>query len=157
MAEFLTFNDIKTPHACRHPLPQQTDGAPDAGSVFYFFTLYFGFLILDFTSSDELFPHFVYWLLTPYTQFWNWAVPWTGKNILHLSYPITVKPNGSGDTTYNYVLQLLWTALALIIALTWAFLDRKRNHYNGLAYWLRIVVRYYLGYMLLVYGSVKVI
>lgn len=122
-----------------------------------FFTVYFFFLILDFTSSDELFPHFVYLLLTPYTSFWDWIVPWTGKHLLHLGYPVTVKPNGSGDTTYNYVLQLLWILLALLLAALWTLADRKRTHYTSLAYWLRIVLRYYLAFILFTYGFIKII
>ncbi|TCC89411.1 hypothetical protein EZ428_17095 [Pedobacter frigiditerrae] len=125
-----------------------------------FFTLlsiYFAFLMVDFTSSDELFPHFVYVLMTPYTEFWHWIVPWFGEHVLHLSYPITVKPNGSGDTTYNYVLQLLWIIFALIITTVWTILDRKRPSYYQFQYWSRIVIRYFLAYMLFVYGFVKVI
>ncbi len=121
------------------------------------FAVYFAFLMLDFTSSDELFPHFVYVIMKPYTSFWHWIVPWTGEHILHLPYKITVLPNGSGDTTYNYVLQLLWVVFALLISITWAFLDRKRPSYQQFAYWSRIVVRYYLAYILFVYGFVKVI
>ncbi|MDQ6757139.1 MAG: hypothetical protein M3004_09400 [Bacteroidota bacterium] len=118
---------------------------------------YFFILMLDFSSSDEIFPHFVYWLLQPYTNFWDWIVPWTGKHILHLNYPITVKPNGSGDTTYNYVLELLWIVFAFIIAIVWALADRKRRSYNQLFYWIRIVVRYYLAFVLFSYGFVKII
>jgi len=32
--------------------------------------------------------------------------PWVGSAILQLPEPITVFPNGSGDTTYNYVVSL---------------------------------------------------
>ena len=119
--------------------------------------VYFFFLMLDFTSSDELFPHFVYVAMHYYTAFWHWVVPWTGEHILHLSYPITVKPNGSGDTTYNYVLQMLWLIFAGFIALIWALLDKKRPSYEQFSYWTRILVRYFLAYMLFVYGFVKVI
>jgi len=120
-------------------------------------SIYFLFLIFDFTSSDELYPHFVYQLMQFYTNFWDWIVPWTGKHILHLSYPITVKPNGSGDTTYNYVLQLLWIFFTVILAVAILFIDRKRESYAKWDYWLRIVVRYFFAYMLFVYGFVKVI
>jgi len=122
-----------------------------------FFTIYFAFLIFDFTSSDELFLHVIYLLLSPLTKFWNWIVPWTGANILHLKEPITILPNGSGDTTYNWVLQLLWLVFALVISLAWLVLDRKRPAYNDLYYWLRIILRYWLAYMLFVYGFIKVI
>lgn len=124
---------------------------------FLFIAVYFIIMMLDFTSSDELFPHFVYVLLQFYTNFWDLIVPWTGKHILHLSYPITVKPNGSGDTTYNYVLQLLWIIIALIIAVAWAITDIKRPSYYQFRYWLRIIVRYYLAYILFTYGFIKII
>lgn len=122
-----------------------------------FFTCYFYFLIFDFTSSDELFPAFVYDIFRPITNFWHWIVPWTGRNVLHLSYPITVLPNGSGDTTYNYVLQMLWLVFSFGIAAIWLLLDRRRPGYNKLYYWLRIVVRYYFVLILFVYGFIKII
>jgi hypothetical protein len=121
------------------------------------FAVYFFFLIFDFTSSDELFPHFVYVAAKYYTMFWSWLVPWTGEHILHISYPITVKPNGSGDTTYNYVLQMLWLIFAVIITLGWTILDKKRPSYVQFSYWSRIIMRYFLAYMLFMYGFVKVI
>jgi hypothetical protein len=124
---------------------------------FLFTVAYFFMLIFDFTSSDELFPHFVYVVFRPYTNFWNWAVPWAGKNIFHLSYPITVTPNGSGDTTYNYVLQFLWITLAMLVATTWTIADHKRPSYNQLKYWVRIVMRYYFALVLFVYGFDKII
>jgi hypothetical protein len=122
-----------------------------------FLAVYFAFLILDFTSSDELYPHFVYQAMGFYSEFWNWLVPWTGEHILHLPYPITVKPAGSGDTTYNYVLQLLWVVFSLLIAIIGAATVRKQSFYKNFSFWSRIIIRYYLGYMLLVYGFYKVI
>lgn len=125
--------------------------------VVLFFTAYFFFLIFDFTSTDELFPKFVYKVMRPLTNFWHWIVPWTGAHVLHLDYPITVRPNGSGDTTYNYVLQMLWIVFSIVIAGIWLFLDRKRVSYNKLYYWLRITIRYYFVFILFVYGFIKVI
>ena len=122
-----------------------------------FTVVYFFMLIADFTSSDELYPHFIYVLFKPYTNFWNWIVPWAGQHIFHLSYPITVTPNGSGDTTYNYVLQFLWIVIAMIIALVWAAADHKRPSYQQLKYWARVVLRYYLAMTLFVYGFDKII
>lgn len=124
---------------------------------FTLFSVYFAFLILDFTSSDELYPHLVYVMMSPYTEFWHWIVPWFGEHVLHLPYSITVKPNGSGDTTYNYVLQLLWIIFALLITTIWTILDQKRPSYQQFQYWSRIVIRYFLAYMLFVYGFVKIV
>ncbi len=123
-----------------------------------FLTVYFTFLMIDIIHFDfEVFPHFFYALIKPYDAFWDVIVPWTGKNIIHLSYPITVKPNGSGDTTYSYVQQLLWIAFALLIAISITIVDRKRPGYSIVAYWMRITVRYYLCLVLLLYGLDKVL
>lgn len=121
-----------------------------------FITVYCFFLFFDFTSSDEIFPSFVYKIMKPYASFWDWLVRWTGQHLLNLP-PITVKPNGSGDTTYNYVMQLLWVVVALLIALPWAWLDRKRPGYNQLYRWLRIGIRYYFAFTLFSYGFIKII
>jgi len=66
-------------------------------------------------------------------------------------------PSGSGDTTYNYVQIFVWVIISFLFAVTWVLLDRKHTSYRRLAYWLRIFMRYYLGYTLLVYGFVKII
>lgn len=121
-----------------------------------FLTVYLFILMFDFTSSDELFPHFIEMLIKPYTNFWNWMVPWTGSHILHLREPITIMPNGSGDTTFNYVMQLLWVVFAFVIALVWALLDRKRRSYDRLYHWTRIFARYYFAYTLFTYGFIKI-
>jgi len=112
-----------------------------------FITIYCSFLVSHFFNRQL---HFV-------ATFWDWAVILTGKYIPGLTTPISIKPNGSGDTTYNYVMQLLWVMLALIIAIIWAVLDRKRTSYRQLYYWLRIVIRYYFAYILIAYGFVKII
>src|SRR5690242_16146143 len=46
------------------------------------------------------------WLSDAYEEGWNAIIPWVGKHVLRMGTDITVFPNGSGDTTYNYV-QLL--------------------------------------------------
>ncbi|HEY4061637.1 MAG TPA: hypothetical protein VGM30_07040 [Puia sp.] len=84
-------------------------------------------------------------------------IPWIGHHILHLSYPITVFTNGSGDTTYDYVIILLIVVLAVIGCGIWTILDRRRNGYRTLQYWLLVIVRYYLATTMIQYGMVKVI
>src|SRR5689334_23344687 len=60
------------------------------------------------------------------SNFWNVVVPWTGANVLHLAAPITIFPNGSGDTTFNYVELVCFAALAVVATIVWSILDRKR-------------------------------
>ena len=91
-----------------------------------------------------------------YTSLLYKVVPWVGSHILHLSHAITVFPNGSGDTTYNYVEVLCFLAVATAATLTWSLLDRKRANYERLFQWLRLGIRLVLGMTMLGYGAAKV-
>jgi hypothetical protein len=47
-------------------------------------------------------------------------------------------------------------AIALVGMVTWSIVDTKNKEYNGLYYWLRVIVRYRLAAALLAYGFIKV-
>jgi uncharacterized membrane protein YphA (DoxX/SURF4 family) len=89
-------------------------------------------------------------------EFWQWLIPLIGKYILHLKNPITTFTNGSGDTTYDYVLLFTQLFLAIVICCVWGLLDNKRKNYNTGYYWLCVLVRYFLAGMMLGYGFSKV-
>ena len=122
--------------------------------LFRFFAAYFFVYIFPFPVG---FIPFTDTLNTWYTSIWDALVPWAGKYILHVSYPITVKPNGSGDTTYNYVQLFLFAIIAIIAAVIWSVADRKRKSYDLLLYWLLVYVRYYLAFTMISYGFYKII
>src|ERR1700759_1320415 len=62
-----------------------------------------------------------------YAGLWEAPVKWVGKHLFHVD--ITVLPNGSGDTTFNYVQVFLFLVLAIGAALAWTLLDRRpTNH-----------------------------
>jgi len=107
------------------------------------------YLLLYISSNQFVLSSF-------FDAIWRPLVPWFGKHILHLSEDITVFPNGSGDTTYNYVSLLVYMTLSLIIASILAIVDRKRPDYNYLFLWLIIIVRYYIIFQMLIYGFAKV-
>src|SRR5438067_10849555 len=48
--------------------------------------------------------------------------------ILHVS--VDIRPNGSGDTTYNWVNLLCVFIIAILITIIWSILDRRRPHYD---------------------------
>ncbi len=102
-----------------------------------------------------VFAYFVLYAF-PYQAPLERVVPWVGSHILHLSHAITVFPNGSGDTTYNYVEVLCFLAVATVATLTWSLLDRKRANYERLFQWLRLGIRLVLGMTMLGYGAAKV-
>jgi len=90
------------------------------------------------------------------THAWDRLVPWVGEHVLYLSYPITIRPGGSGDTTYNYVQVLIIAVVALVGCLVWTLVDRKRPQERPLVRWILIACRYYLAFVLLTYGFAKV-
>ncbi|MBS0196088.1 MAG: hypothetical protein JSR77_04965 [Planctomycetes bacterium] len=90
-----------------------------------------------------------------YDKSWEAFVPWFAENVLHLANPITVMPNGSGDTTFNYVQVLAYVIIAVGATFLWSLLHRAHSYprLNGL---LRVYLRYALGGILLGYGFSKV-
>jgi len=91
-----------------------------------------------------------------YSELWQKAVPWVGRNILRLQNDITKFPGGSGDTTFHYVQLPCFFAIALVAAALWSLLDRNRLAYPRLYDWLRIYIRFSLGLTMFSYGIVKV-
>lgn len=114
------------------------------------------FLLYIFFNPNGVLPY-INVLFEQYITPFHSLVVWIGKNILHLAKPITVFTNGSGDTTYDYVIMLLIFVLALVATIIWSVADRKVRNYNKLFYWLTVVVRYYVAITMLTYGFVKVI
>ncbi|RFZ95176.1 hypothetical protein D0C36_06515 [Mucilaginibacter conchicola] len=114
------------------------------------------FLLYMFFNPNGVLPYsdILYELYIP--AFHNLAV-WLGNHILHLKNPITVFTNGSGDTTYDYVMLLLMFVTALVSTLIWTIADRRVRNYNRLFYWLTVVVRYYVAVTMVTYGFVKII
>jgi uncharacterized membrane protein YphA (DoxX/SURF4 family) len=96
------------------------------------------------------------WLTEAYEKLWQAIVPWVGKHVLRLSADITVFPNGSGDTTFNYVQVLCYLVLATVAVLVWSLLDRRRTRYTKAHDALRVYVRYALAVTMISYGLAKV-
>src|SRR5437773_12538993 len=114
--------------------------------IFRFAFVYFVLYLFPF-PLDGL--YIFGWLTGPYEKFWYWLVPWFAKHILHLPYDITVFPNGSGDTTFNYVQVLRYFVLAAALTFLCMKIDSRRHAPSRLHDWLRIYVRYALALVLL--------
>jgi hypothetical protein len=121
--------------------------------AFLFFMLFFPLYI--FFNPNGVVPN-TEAIFTFYIDPFHRIIPWIGKHILHLPYDITTFTNGSGDTTYDYVVILFIFVLSLVGAIIWAVLDRKRPGYNQLYHWLTVVVRYYAAITMFSYGFFKV-
>lgn len=86
---------------------------------------------------------------------WSPLVLWVGEHLFHVQ--IKVRPNGSGDTTFNWVLVFCILVLSILSALVWTLLDRRRLNYTRLYEALWIYVRFGLASVMVTYGVVKVI
>ena len=84
-------------------------------------------------------------------------IPWVGKNILNLQEDITTFTNGSGDTTYDYVSILVIFVFAIFGCLVWSLIDRNRDNYKKMYYWITVAIRFYVGLMLINYGLIKIV
>jgi hypothetical protein len=155
-------------------LPHASDGAalnPQASSeqirwrastriafrfVFCYLTLYTLYILAE---EQVLFRYWVSGRLTDSFSdpFWHHVVPWVGQHILHLASAITIFTNGSGDTTYDYVLILCELFVAGVATVTWSILDRKRSNYRILHGWLTFVVTLALALEMFSYGMDKLI
>lgn len=121
------------------------------------FRFVFSYLLLYiFPFPFGSFPGSV-WQFSSYDKLWRALVPWFGRHILQLRSAITIFPNGSGDTTFNYVQLLVFVLIAAVATIGWTLLDRQRSDYRTLDQWLRIYVRYMLAFTMLAYGFDKVV
>ncbi len=121
---------------------------------FRFFFTYFALFVLLMNNGAYPFYGYIGQFLN---NFLYKFIPWIGKTILGITYEIKTGPNGSGDTTYDYVLVFTMFLLAVISTIIWSVLDRKTANYKKLYYWLSVALRFYVGLMLINYGLVKVI
>ena len=118
--------------------------------------LFIYFILIILFQNNGAFP-FWDWLFAYPTKWIEQLIPWLGSNVYGVEDEVTVKVTGSGDTLFDNLIVLTSFIVAAIGTVLWSFLDRKRDNYNTLFYWLTTCVRYYVGLMLISYGLVKVI
>ncbi len=121
---------------------------------FRFVSVYF--LLIVLFQNNGAFPYWYKIFKIP--QGWiNKFIPWVGANVYGVTNEISIKLTGSGDTTFDNLVVLTAFLVAILVAVLWSVLDRKRSNYTKLYYWLTVAIRYYVGLMLISYGMVKVI
>jgi hypothetical protein len=127
--------------------------------VIYTFPFPLNFLTYFMDPDSGATPKFLGWyfkIFDTYNNLWHVIIPWLGDHLLHLKNHITIFSNGSGDTTYDYVMLLTFFLLSLVAAVLWSLIDRRRPTYNKAHYWLRVLVRYNIGAYMISYGFYKV-
>ncbi|WP_312333786.1 hypothetical protein [Sphingobacterium sp.] len=135
-----------------------SENSPETWSAFrklafrFSFVFIFSFILV---FNNGTYPLYGY-LSQPLTRLMQRFVPWFSENVLRYSYDHSIFVNGSGDTSYAWVSLLVLFFIALISAFIWSILDRRRTNYTVLLYWLTTAIRYYIAFMLINYGLVKI-
>lgn len=112
--------------------------------------------------SRILFRFFSIYLLLYYSArfypqaWWDNAVTRAGQLLLRKDYSIETWPNGSGDTTFNYLQLFCLLLLAFAGCILWSVIDRKRKNYDKIQYWVMVVLSYELARVMFGYGLAKV-
>jgi uncharacterized membrane protein YphA (DoxX/SURF4 family) len=91
----------------------------------------------------------------PVADLWEVVVPRVGETVFHVEMP--ARPNGSGDTTFNYVQVFCFFVLAVAGAAAWTVLDPLRSDDERFHRGLRLYVRLWLAVWMISYGAAKVI
>ena len=123
----------------------------------YFFRVFLLLFVFFITfNNNGAFPYFDILVKYP-TEGMHQFIPWFSAHIIGYAYDYTIFTNGSGDTSYDYVLLLFSIIFSVILAIVWSIIDHKRKSYNQLYYWLLVLVRCYVAFTLINYGMYKVI
>jgi uncharacterized membrane protein YphA (DoxX/SURF4 family) len=85
------------------------------------------------------------------------VVSWTAAHVFGVHNQLVSTGSGSGDKTYDWVLDFCILVTAVAGAALWTALDRKRANYKKLYAWFRIAIRFALASQLVVYGMSKVV
>lgn len=114
-----------------------------------FITLFLFIYFALYTSSCQFF------LKLLFEPFWQIVTPKFAKFVGHKT-PITVYPNGSGDTTYNYYKVLLILISAFVLAILIRSFFKKYISAGKLESCLIIILRYYIAFQMINYGLYKI-
>ncbi len=121
--------------------------------AFRFFAVYFALYIHLGQLLGALTPQWLQRWTYPERTI-NRVVQWTGTHIFHVAAKQV--PTGSGDTAFQWVLGFCILVIAVVVAVAWSILDRRRERYDRTYRWFRVMLRFALGGMMLIYGFDKV-
>lgn len=144
---------IPNPCVMEQTVTLQPKWSPGSLIAFRFFFVYFIVYVAPFPLG---FIPYAGFLLQPFHDLSFNITSALGKTFLGPEYTPLTRITGSGDAAHNYVQFFLFVGFSLVATLAWSVLDRKRDNYEKLLYWLMILLRYYLAITVLGYGFSKV-
>jgi hypothetical protein len=93
----------------------------------------------------------------PYSAIWHAVVPWFGAHILRLANPVSVRPSGSGDKLFDWVMIATLCTIAILAAAVWSLIDRRRRSHPKLLAAFTLYLSLSLARTMFSYGFDKVI
>lgn len=112
--------------------------------------------VLGFIPKFALHFTFAYWLLYGWLSIaTGFLVPLTATYVFGIEGEL-VPPNGSGDTTFNYLQAFNAVVIAFLIAAVVSALDRSPSDRRHMKDFMASYLRYYLASVMLSYGMAKV-
>src|SRR5579863_7159852 len=114
--------------------------------ILYGLSIVLGVLVRDFSKGRSIF-----FLMESALQ---GVVPWVGSHLLGIQQPVEVTPQA--DSLFEFVQNCLFLGCAMLGAVAWSILDRKRAAYRCLHDWLSLVLRLTLAAIMFLYGFDKV-
>ena len=85
------------------------------------------------------------------------TVIWTASHIFHVTSPLVYQGSGSGDKTFDWVLDFCLLVLASGVTAVWSLLGRKHQNYLALYKWFRFFIRFALAGQMISYGFDKAV
>ena len=82
---------------------------------------------------------------------------WTASHVFHITRDMVYTGSGSGDKTFDWVLDFCVLVIAAVITGVWSFLDRRRENYVTFYKWFRLGMRFALASEMFLYGVAKAI
>ncbi len=123
--------------------------------TFRFVALFFILFIifLDWSVNPVLSKLYYY---GPLSTLLDGVISWVGKDIFQIPYLIISPYDGEhNDRTYVYLLYFTMGVVAVLGTIVWSLLDRKRQNYQVLYYWLTAIIRYYLAFTMFLFALYK--
>lgn len=110
-----------------------------------FFNLWACIYVLIYILTSQFIPR---------QSFYEEFVTWTGRIFFHKTNLKRVF-NGSGDTTFDYILIFTNIVTSYFLSLIILCIDYKRKSYKQLYLFTIVIARYYVAYSLFAYGITK--
>ncbi len=106
--------------------------------------------------NNGAFPLFNY-INKPIADLMYSCTTWFAKHVLHYEHDFTSYGSGSGDTSHAWITLLILFLVAIVGTVVWSVADRNRKSYHTGYYWLTTIIRYYIAFMLINYGVIKLV